>query len=80
MFMALVSLLTDRTVRHETAMTSEISLRRLVFPVGGIKEKVIAAQRAGIKRIMLPARNRKRFCQFTLTIGLLMIVAVYSAL
>jgi ATP-dependent Lon protease len=61
MFMALVSLLTERTVRSDTAMTGEISLRGLVLPVGGIKEKVVAAHRAGIKRIMLPARNRKDF-------------------
>jgi ATP-dependent Lon protease len=59
--MALVSLLTARTVRSDTAMTGEISLRGLVLPVGGIKEKVVAAQRAGIKRVMLPARNRKDF-------------------
>jgi ATP-dependent Lon protease len=59
MFMALVSLLTERTVRSDTAMTGEISLRGLVLPVGGIKEKVVAAHRAGIKRVMLPARNRK---------------------
>jgi ATP-dependent Lon protease len=59
MFVALVSLMTDRTVRSDTAMTGEISLRGLVLPVGGIKEKVIAAQRAGIKRVMLPARNKK---------------------
>jgi ATP-dependent Lon protease len=61
MFMALVSLLTDRTVRSDTAMTGEISLRGLVLPVGGIKEKVVAAHRAGIKRVMLPARNKKDF-------------------
>ena len=61
MFMALVSLLTDRTVRSDTAMTGEISLRGLVLPVGGIKEKVVAAHRAGIRRVMLPARNRKDF-------------------
>ena len=61
MFMALVSLLTDRTVRSDTAMTGEISLRGLVLPVGGIKEKVVAAHRAGIKRVMLPARNRKDY-------------------
>jgi ATP-dependent Lon protease len=61
MFMALVSLMTERTVRSDTAMTGEISLRGLVLPVGGIKEKIIAAHRAGIRRIMLPARNRKDF-------------------
>jgi ATP-dependent Lon protease len=61
MFMALVSLMSDRTVRSDTAMTGEISLRGLVLPVGGIKEKVIAAARAGLKRIMLPARNRKDY-------------------
>ena len=61
MFMALVSLMSERTVRNDTAMTGEISLRGLVLPVGGIKEKVVAAHRAGIKRVMLPARNRKDF-------------------
>jgi ATP-dependent Lon protease len=61
MFMALVSLMTDRTVRSDTAMTGEISLRGLVLPVGGIKEKVVGAHRAGIRRIMLPARNRKDY-------------------
>ena len=61
MFMALVSLMTERTVRSDTAMTGEISLRGLVLPVGGIKEKVVAAQRGGIRRFMLPARNRKDF-------------------
>jgi ATP-dependent Lon protease len=59
MFMALASLLTGRNVRNDTAMTGEISLRGLVLPVGGVKEKVIAAQHAGIKRVMLPARNRR---------------------
>ncbi len=61
MFMALVSLMTDRTVSSDTAMTGEISLRGLVLPVGGIKEKVVAAHRAGITRVMLPARNRRDF-------------------
>ena len=61
MFTALVSLLTDRTVRSDTAMTGEISLRGLVLPVGGIKEKVVAAAAAGITRVMLPARNRRDF-------------------
>jgi ATP-dependent Lon protease len=59
MFMALVSLLTGRTIRRDTAMTGEISLRGLVLPVGGIKEKSAAAARAGLSRMMLPARNRK---------------------
>jgi ATP-dependent Lon protease len=59
MFMALTSLLTDRTVRNDTAMTGEISLRGLVLPVGGIKEKVLAAMRAGITTVMLPRRNQK---------------------
>jgi ATP-dependent Lon protease len=54
MFMALASLATGRTVRSDTAMTGEISLRGLVLPVGGIKEKVLAAQAAGITRVMLP--------------------------
>jgi ATP-dependent Lon protease len=61
MFMALVSLMTERTIRNDTAMTGEISLRGLVLPVGGIKEKVVAAARAGLKRVMLPARNRKDY-------------------
>jgi ATP-dependent Lon protease len=58
MFMALTSLLTGRTTRSDTAMTGEISLRGLVLPVGGIKEKVVAAAAAGLTRVMLPARNR----------------------
>ena len=61
MFMALSSLLTGRVIRSDTAMTGEISLRGLVLPVGGIKEKVVAAAAAGIKRVMLPARNRRDY-------------------
>jgi ATP-dependent Lon protease len=61
MFTALASLLTNRTVRNDTAMTGEISLRGLVLPVGGIKEKVVAAAAAGLSRVMLPARNRRDF-------------------
>ncbi|MBR0967550.1 endopeptidase La [Bradyrhizobium diazoefficiens] len=61
MFTALSSLLTNRTVRSDTAMTGEISLRGLVLPVGGIKEKVVAAAAAGLKRVMLPARNRRDY-------------------
>ena len=58
---ALVSLLTGKTVKSDVAMTGEISLRGLVLPVGGIKEKVLAARRAGIKTVLLPARNEKDF-------------------
>ncbi|MGZ5931700.1 MAG: endopeptidase La [Rhizomicrobium sp.] len=61
MFMALTSLLTGRTVRSDTAMTGEISLRGLVLPVGGIKEKVVAAASAGLTRVMLPARNKRDY-------------------
>jgi len=61
MFTALVSLLTNRTVRSDTAMTGEISLRGLVLPVGGIKEKVVAAARATLSTVILPARNRKDY-------------------
>ena len=59
LFSSLVSLLTGRNVRSDTAMTGEISLRGLVLPVGGIKEKTAAAVRAGITRVVLPARNKK---------------------
>ena len=59
MFTALVSLLTGRTVRSDTAMTGEISLRGLVLPVGGIREKAVAAASAGLARVLMPARNRK---------------------
>src|SRR6202030_546578 len=59
MFVALASLMTGRTVRSDTAMTGEISLRGLVLPIGGVKEKVLAATRAGINTVLLPARNRK---------------------
>ena len=61
MFIALASLMSGRSVREDTAMTGEISLRGLVLPVGGIKEKTIAAHTAGVKYVMLPARNRKDF-------------------
>ena len=59
MFVALASLLTHRAVRSDVAMTGEISLRGLVLPIGGVKEKVLAAMRAGISTVMLPARNRR---------------------
>jgi ATP-dependent Lon protease len=59
MFLALVSLFTGRTTRSDTAMTGEISLRGLVLPIGGVKEKVLAAVQAGITTVLLPARNKK---------------------
>ena len=59
MFVALVSLLKRQPVRPDIAMTGEISLRGLVLPVGGIKEKTIAAARAGVRKVILPARNRR---------------------
>lgn len=61
MFSALASLLMNKTSRPDVAMTGEISLRGLVLPVGGIKEKVVAAARAGIRTVLLPARNKKDF-------------------
>jgi ATP-dependent Lon protease len=59
MFVALSSMARNQPVRHDCAMTGEISLRGLVLPVGGIKAKVLAAMQAGIKTVLLPARNRK---------------------
>jgi ATP-dependent Lon protease len=59
MFVALTSMLTGRTARSDTAMTGEISLRGLVLPIGGVKEKVLAAARAGITTVLLPSRNKK---------------------
>jgi ATP-dependent Lon protease len=59
MFLALVSLLTGMPVRSDVAMTGEISLRGLVLPIGGVKEKTLAALRAGIRTVMLPRRNEK---------------------
>ncbi|MGH8219370.1 MAG: endopeptidase La [Steroidobacteraceae bacterium] len=61
LFTSLASLLSGRTVRSDVAMTGEISLRGLVLPVGGIKEKTVAAARAGIRTVILPARNRREF-------------------
>jgi ATP-dependent Lon protease len=59
MFLAVASLLSGRTVRPDIAMTGEISLRGLVLPIGGVKEKTLAALRAGIDTVMLPSRNQK---------------------
>jgi len=65
MAVALVSLLTGRIVRHDSAMTGEITLRGKVLPVGGIKEKVLAAKRAGITTVILPKRNTKDLEELT---------------
>jgi ATP-dependent Lon protease len=59
MFTALASLMTNRPVRSDVAMTGEVSLRGLVLPIGGVKEKVLAALRAGISTVMLPKRNQR---------------------
>jgi ATP-dependent Lon protease len=59
MYTAVASLLLGASVRKEVAMTGEISLRGAVLPVGGIKEKLLAAHRAGIKAIVMPSRNAK---------------------
>jgi ATP-dependent Lon protease len=65
---ALASLLTDRPVRPQLAMTGEISLRGKVMPIGGLKEKVLAAQRAGITRVILPKRNEKDLAEVPATV------------
>ncbi len=59
MFVALASLLSGKPVSADVAMTGEVSLRGLVLPIGGVKEKTLAALRAGIKIVMLPRRNER---------------------
>ena len=59
MFTALMSLLMNRPARADVAMSGEITLRGLVLPVGGMKDKILAAKRAGIKTVVLPAQNKK---------------------
>jgi ATP-dependent Lon protease len=59
MVSALTSIYTQRCVKHTVAMTGEITLRGLVLPVGGIKEKVLAAKRAGVEKVVLPEKNKK---------------------
>jgi ATP-dependent Lon protease len=59
MFTALASLMLNKPVRHDVAMTGEITLRGLVLPIGGLKEKTLAAKRAGIKQVIVPKRNEK---------------------
>ena len=59
MFTSLVSLLLGKPTRPDVAMTGEITIRGLVLPIGGLKEKILAAKQAGIKTVILPARNKK---------------------
>src|SRR5437763_5781105 len=61
MFTALASLFSNRPARSDVAMTGEITLRGLVLPIGGLKEKTLAAKRAGIKEVIVPRRNEKDF-------------------
>jgi ATP-dependent Lon protease len=59
MFASLASLVLQKPVRPDVAMTGEVTLRGLVLPIGGLKEKILAANQAGIKTVILPARNKK---------------------
>jgi ATP-dependent Lon protease len=59
MFTALASLMLNKPVRHDVAMTGEITLRGLVLPIGGLKEKTLAAKRAGIRQVIVPKRNER---------------------
>jgi ATP-dependent Lon protease len=59
MFTSLVSLVLGKPTRPDVAMTGEITLRGLILPVGGLKEKILAAKQAGIKTVILPQRNKK---------------------
>ena len=59
LYLSLASLLSDQPMRPDVAMTGEVTLRGQILPVGGIKEKLLAAKRAGIQRVILPERNRK---------------------
>ena len=65
MFTALASVLLDRPVRHNVAMTGEVTLRGLALPIGGLKEKTIAALRAGVKKVLIPAGNAKDILELT---------------
>jgi ATP-dependent Lon protease len=68
MFAALASLFTGKRVRHDVAMTGEVTLRGRVLPIGGVKEKILAAHRAGIKRVIVPQRNEPDLVEIPLEI------------
>merc|ERR1719353_1924135 len=65
---AVVSLLTGRMVRPDLVMTGEVTLRGIVLPVGGIKEKLIAAHRAGMRHVLIPAKNEKDLRELPLSV------------